>query len=181
MHKHKIHINIIHIALKLILIFLEQGINSAKSMFFGRHFKIPGWIFFIFMFLHSYKAYAHECTWIWLCTSQKSRSILRLGVRRRWLGSVFLTGKIMNKSTYLKQFRILKNHQKIAKFWLKMKKIDFSFLIPHFLKRNFLYRKFSYRNSSITRFSGGIMMRTNNVKIYFTQLMVVWTLKSILK
>ena len=70
----------IHIALNLICIFLEQGINSAKSMFFGCHFKIPGWIFFIFMFLHSYKAYAHEFTWIWLCTSQKSRSILRLGV-----------------------------------------------------------------------------------------------------
>ena len=69
----------IHIALNLICIFLEQGIDSAKSMFFCCHFKIPGCIVFIFMFLHFYKAYAHK-TWIWLCTIQKSRSILRLGV-----------------------------------------------------------------------------------------------------
>ena len=58
------------------------------------------------------------------------------------------------------QFGTLKNHQKNAKFWFKMKKIDFSFLVPHFLMRNF-----SYSNSSISRFSQGTTMRTTYVII----------------
>ena len=52
-------------------------------MFLGRHFKIAQPNLFIFVFLQSYKAYVHEFTWIWLCSRQKSKSILGLGVLRQ--------------------------------------------------------------------------------------------------